>query len=348
MIAITRHHWSRDDGVRMLGLMKHAIAGAVAAAHLAACAGDERVSEPASSPAPLEITMHHVEVLDSRMAYRESGAGPTVVFLHGNPLSSRVWRDVIPHVSSSARCLAPDLIGMGDSDKPEIDYRFADHARYLDAWLDAVVTGDVVFVGYDWGGSLAMDWAARHPERVRGLVVFETFLRPMEWSQWPPKGAELFRALRTPSVGEKMVLEENQFLARSLDNGTKRRLDEAERAAYYAPYMTPASRRPLLQWPREIPIEGEPADVTSIVRHYDQWLASSPGVPKLLLTFESPAGLHPSPTGSPAMVEWARANVAALDVATLGPAGHHAPEDVPDAIGRAIAEWLERKELVRR
>jgi haloalkane dehalogenase len=244
--------------------------------------------------------------------------------------------------------LAPDLIGMGDSGKPDIDYRFADHARYLEAWLDTVVSGPVVFVGYDWGGSLAMDWAARHPDRVRGLVVFETFLRPMRWNEWPAKGVELFQALRTPVVGEKMVLDENQFLARSLENGTKRRLDEAERAAYYAPYPTPASRRPLLQWPREIPIEGEPADVTSIVESYDQWLASSPTVPKLLLTFESPAGLHPSPTGSPAMVAWARANVAALEVAALGPAGHHAPEDAPDAIGRAIAEWLERHAIVPR
>ncbi len=289
--------------------------------------------------------MHDVPILDSRMAYREAGSGPTVVFLHGNPMSSRVWRNVIPHVAGRARCLAPDLIGMGDSGKPAIPYRFADHVRYLDAWFDALELRDVVLVGYDWGGSLAMDWASRHPERVRGLVVFETFLRPLEWKEWPPKGVELFRALRTPGVGEKMVLEENQFLARSLTNGVKRRLGEEEAAAYYAPYGDAASRVPLLQWPREIPIEGEPADVAAVVVRYDAWLASSADVPKLLLTFPSPEGLHPSPTGSLAMVEWARANIAALDVVTLGPAGHHAPEDVPDEIGRAIAGWLERKRL---
>jgi haloalkane dehalogenase len=279
------------------------------------------------------------------MTYREAGAGPSVVFLHGNPTSSRVWRDVVPHLAGRAHCLAPDLIGMGDSGKPDIAYRFVDHARYLEAWFDAVGLRDVVLVGYDWGGALAMDWATRHPERTRGLVVFETFLRPMEWKEWSPAGAELFRALRTPGVGEQMVLEANQFLARSLANGIRRSIDDDERAAFYAPYPDPASRRPLLQWPREIPIEGEPADVTAIVTRYDAWLASSRAVPKLLLTFESPAGLQPSPTGSAITIAWARSNIASLEVMTLGPAGHHASEDQPHAIGQAIASWLERHEL---
>lgn len=241
--------------------------------------------------------------------------------------------------------LAPDLIGMGDSGKPDIPYRFADHARYLDAWLDAVAPGEVVLVGYDWGGALAMDWATRHPERARGLVVFETFLRPLQWKEWSPQGAELFRALRTPGVGEKMVLEANQFLARSIANGISRQLDEDERAAYYAPYPDPASRHPLLQWPREIPIEGEPADVTAVVSRYDAWLASSRAVPKLLLTFDLPAGLHPSPTGAPAMVDWARSNIPGLEVTNLGRAAHHAPEDQPHAIGQTISAWLDRHEL---
>jgi haloalkane dehalogenase len=279
------------------------------------------------------------------MTFREAGTGPTVVFLHGNPTHSRVWRNVMPHVAKHARCLAPDLIGMGDSGKPDIAYRFADHARYLDAWFDALALGDVVLVGYDWGGALAMDWAARHPQRARGLVLFETFLRPMEWKEWTAQGAELFRALRTPGLGEKMVLEENQFLARSLANGSRRRLDDDERAAYYAPYPDAASRRPLLQWPREIPIEGEPPDVTAVVARYGAWLASSSSVPKLLLTFQTPAELHPSPTSSPAVVAWARANIAQLEVAELGPAGHHAPEDVPHEIGQAVAGWLERHAL---
>jgi haloalkane dehalogenase len=283
---------------------------------------------------------HRIQVLNSFISFREAGAGSPVVFLHGNPMSSRVWRNVLPHVAGRARCLAPDLIGMGESGKPPVAYRFADHARYLDAWFDALALRDVVLVGYDWGGSLAMDWAARHPDRVRGLVVFETFLRPMEWKEWSPKGAELFRALRTTGVGEKMVLEANQFLARSLSNGIRRRIGDDEVAAYYAPYPDAVSRRPLLQWPREIPIDGEPSDVYAVLTRYDAWLARTPAVPKLLFAFDPPAELQPSPTGSPAMIDWARAHVAALDVVSLGPAGHHATEDVPNEIGEAIAAWL--------
>jgi haloalkane dehalogenase len=279
------------------------------------------------------------------MTFREAGSGSPIVFLHGNPLSSRVWRDVLPHVAAHGRCLAPDLIGMGDSGKPDIAYRFSDHARYLDACFDALGIQEVVLVGYDWGGSLAMDWAARHPERVRGLVLFETFLRPMHWSEWSPQGAELFRGLRTPGVGEKMVLDANQFLGRSLSNGIKRRIDDDERAAYHAPYADPAARRPLLQWPREIPIEGAPADVEAVFNRAGAWLASSAAVPKLLLTFDSPSGLQPSPTGSAAMIEWARSHIAALEITGLGEAGHHAPEDLPQEIGAAIAAWLGREGL---
>lgn len=285
------------------------------------------------------------EVLDSFMAYRELGSGPPVVFLHGNPLSSRVWREVLPWVAGRHRCLAPDLIGMGDSGKPDIAYRFVDHARYLDAWFEALGLGQVVLVGYDWGGALAMDWAARHPERVAGLVIFETFLRSMQWSEWSPKGKELFSALRAPGVGESIVLDENQFLERSLANGIQRKLSAADRAAYYAPYATAASRRPLLQWTREIPIEGEPADVAAIVERYDAWLSASAGVPKLLLAFDSPPGLQPSPTGSPATISWAREHVSHLELRPLGVAAHHAPEDRPTEIGQAIQEWLERQRL---
>jgi haloalkane dehalogenase len=285
--------------------------------------------------------IQRVSVLDSSIAYAEAGSGPTVVFLHGNPLPSRVWRNVIPGVSAHARCLAPDLIGMGESGKPDIGYRFADHARYLDAWFEALALRDVVLVGYDWGGVLALDWATRHPERVRGLVVFETFLRPLSWSEWTPQGAELFRGLRTPGVGEKMVLENNQFLARSLQNGVKRGLSEADAQAYAELYTEPVARKPMLQWTREIPIDGEPADVHAVVTRYDAWLAASP-VPKLLLGFERPKELQPSPTGSPATIAWARENVRALDVTMLPPAGHHAPEDVPNEIAEAIVAFLAR------
>lgn len=281
-----------------------------------------------------------VDVLDSYMAYQECGLGRAVVFLHGNPTSSYVWRNVIPMIAAEARCLAPDLIGMGKSGKPDLPYRFVDHARYLEAWFQALRLKDVVLVGYDWGGALALDWAARHPGHVRGVVVFETFLRPLAWREWPPLAAELFRALRTPGVGEQMVLEENQFLARSLDSGIKRTLTDEERAQYFAPFPTPASRRPVLQWPREIPIDGKPADVVSIVNRYIAWAASSSNVPKLLIAFDVPSVL-----GSADVVSWAQRSFAALDVALLGPAGHHAAEDLPHEIGASIAAWLESHAL---
>ncbi|MCY1060073.1 haloalkane dehalogenase [Nannocystis sp. SCPEA4] len=286
---------------------------------------------------PEPAIVRRLDVLDSFLSYREVGSGAPIVFLHGNPTSSYVWRNVLPLVAPRGRCLAPDLIGMGRSGKPDSAYRFQDHARYLDAWFDALALRDVVLVGFDWGGVLALDWARRHADRVRGVVVFETFLQSMRWSDYPPQGAELFRALRTPGVGEAMVLEQNVFLERSLGNGVKRGLAEGDRAEYYAPFPDPASRRPMLQWPREIPIDGEPADVAAVVDENGRWLAESPEIPKLLLTFDG-NGL----SNSPAVVAWAQRTMQNLEVVPLGAAGHHAPEDAPDAIGGAIVAWLDR------
>lgn len=276
-------------------------------------------------------------VLDSFLSYREAGSGAPIVFLHGNPTSSFVWRNVLPRVSARGRCLAPDLIGMGHSGKPESPYRFADHARYLDAWFSALDLREVTLVGLDWGGVLALDWARRHVERVRGVAVFETFLRPLAWSDFPAQGREFFRALRTPGLGEQLVLEQHEFLARSLANGVKNGLSDAARAEYYAPFAEPASRRPMLQWPRELPIDGEPADVAALIQKNAEWLATTRGIPKLLLTFDG-AGL----SNAPAVVEWAQSTFPNLDVVPLGPAGHHAPEDAPEAIGVALADWHER------
>jgi haloalkane dehalogenase len=284
-------------------------------------------------------TTHQLKVLDSFISYREAGTGSPIVFLHGNPTSSHVWRNVIPQLADRGRCLAPDLIGMGSSGKPDIAYRFADHSRYLDAWFEALDLRDVVLVGYDWGGVLALDWARRHPDRVRGVVVFETFLRPMHWSDWPPQGEQLFRSLRTPGVGEKLVLEQNEFLARSFANGVQHGLSESDRDVYQAPYPDAASRRPVLQWPREIPIDGEPADVAAVVERYDAWLARTPAKPALLLTFGD-TGLS-----APKIVEWARSSLPALEIVPLGRAGHHAPEDAPDEIAQAIRSWLTRHSL---
>jgi haloalkane dehalogenase len=283
--------------------------------------------------------MQVLDVLDSHVAYRDLGAGArTVVFLHGNPTSSYLWRDVLPHVTGQARCVAPDLIGMGDSGKPAIGYRFADHARYLDAFLDRLGLSEPVLVGHDWGGVLALDWAARHPDRIAGIVLLETFLRPLTWAMYPPGPAEHFRKLRAPGTGERMVLDENWFLDFAL-RATSPDISEETLAVYNAPYPTRESRLPMLQWPREISIDGEPADVTARVEAYGDWLAGSPAVPKLLLTIAA-QGLF-----IPEVRQWCADHATALEIEDIGPAGHQAPEDQPDAIGRAVADWLTRHGL---
>ncbi|MGW5378242.1 haloalkane dehalogenase [Nocardia sp. NPDC003999] len=284
--------------------------------------------------------MPTVDVIDSFINYRDTGAGEIpVVFLHGNPTSSHLWRNVIPHVADRTRVLAPDLIGMGESGKPDSAYRFTDHAAYLDAWFDALGLDRVVLVGHDWGGALGMDWAARHPGRVRGIALIETFLRPMRFDELPPLGAELFRKFRS-AEGERMILEENIFIEFNLPKGVAD-LSPEDHDVYRAPYPTPASRKPLLVWPREFPLDGEPADVVALVRNYDDWAAATPEVPKLLMALENGVGL-----GSAEAIDWAASTFASAEVVAIPPAGHHAPEDRPDEIGRAVAQWLDRHALV--
>nr|WP_265934410.1 haloalkane dehalogenase [Actinacidiphila bryophytorum] len=287
------------------------------------------------------MPMPAVDVLDSSMAYREAGTGAPFVFLHGNPTSSHLWRNVLPGVAERARCLAPDLIGMGDSGKPDSGYRFTDHARYLDAWFDALDLHDVVLVGHDWGGALAFDWAARHPGRTRGVAFLETIMRPMSWSEFPASAQQIFRAFRTPGAGEQLVLEENVFIEQALPAGVAGGLSDADLAAYRRPYPTPESRRPLLEWPRAMPLDGEPADVVARIEEYGRWLAATPEVPKLLLAFDPGPGIM---IAGP-VLEWCRTAVAALEVAECGPAGHHAPEDQPDRIAAALASWADRHGL---
>jgi haloalkane dehalogenase len=273
--------------------------------------------------------MPTVDVLDSTIHYERAGDSP-FVYLHGNPTSSHVWRNVLPRTGG----LAPDLIGMGRSGKPDIPYRFADQARYLDAWFDALELEDVTLVGYDWGGALAFDWAARHPERVRGIAFFETILKPLAWDEYPPAARERFRAFRSPGIGERLVLEENVFITQALTATVLTPLSDADYATYAAPYPTPESRRPLLEWSRSSPIGGEPADMVARVESYDAWLATS-DVPKLLLTFDS----SPTLLIGPELTAWCAANIANLEIRPCGPAGHLAPEDQPEAIATAVADW---------
>jgi len=274
-------------------------------------------------------------VLDTAMAYVEAGAGDPVVFLHGNPTSSYLWRNVIPHVERLGRCLAPDLVGMGDSGKaPAGSYRFADHARYLDAWLDALaLERNVTLVMHDWGSALGFHWAHRHPDRVRGLVYMEALVRPVSWVEWPDSARKIFQAMRSPA-GEDMVLAKNVFVERILPASVLRGLTEAEMAVYRRPYLEPGeSRRPTLTWPRQIPIDGEPADVTAIVDGYARWLATS-DIPKLFVNAD------PGTILTGAQREFCRTWPNQQEVTVTGT--HFIQEDSPAEIGQAIAAFLAR------
>ena len=271
-----------------------------------------------------------VRVLDTEMAYVETGAGEPAVFLHGNPTSSYLWRNVIPHVEPVARCLAPDLIGMGDSGPaPSGSYRFADHARYLDAWFQALrLTHNVTLVGHDWGSALAFHWAHRHPERVRGIVYMEGIVRPLKWEEWPEAARAIFQAMRSPA-GEEVVLQKNVFVERILPASVLRELTPAEMDAYRRPFREPGERRrPMLSWPREIPLDGEPADVVAIVGGYARWQASS-HVPKLFIN------AHPGSILVGPQREFCRTWPNQQEVTARG--SHFIQEDSPAEIGRAVA-----------
>ena len=270
------------------------------------------------------------------MAYVELGAGDPIVFLHGNPTSSYLWRNVIPHVAGLGCCIAPDLIGMGDSDKladsNADSYRFVEHRHYLDALLEQLdVRERVVLVVHDWGSALGFDWAKRHPDAVAGIAYTEAIVRPVTWDEWPDSARRVFQGFRSVA-GEEMVLTKNVFVERVLPGSIMRRLDSEELAEYRRPFVEPGEgRRPTLTWPRQIPIEGEPADVTAIVAGYAEWLSRSP-VPKLLVRADPGAILNGAP------LEFARSWPNQHEVTV--PGSHFLQEDSPDQIGTAIAEWI--------
>jgi haloalkane dehalogenase len=285
---------------------------------------------PAADPHP----RRRVRVLDTELAYVDTGTGDPVVFLHGNPTSSYLWRNVIPHVAGAGRCLAPDLVGMGESGKaPGGAYAFADHARYLDAWFDALGLRRVTLVVHDWGSALGFHWARRHPERVRGVAYMEAIVRPVTWADWPEAARKIFQAMRSPA-GEELVLQKNVFVERILPASVLRGLTPEELERYRAPYREPGeSRRPTLTWPRQIPIDGEPADVVALVGAYAAWLAASP-LPKLFVNADPGSIL----TG--AQREFCRTWPNQDEVTVRGT--HFLQEDSPDEIGRAVAAFVRR------
>ena len=282
-----------------------------------------------------ELPKKTIEVNGKRMAYVEMGEGDPIVFQHGNPTSSYLWRNIMPHLAHQGRCIAVDLIGMGDSDKldnPGPDsYRYVEHREYLfAAWEALGITDRVTLVIHDWGSALGFDWAQQHPAAVLGIAFMEGIVRPVTWDEWPERITPLFQGFRS-EAGESMVLEKNVFVEKVLPGSVIRGLSEAEMEVYRRPFLNPGEdRRPTLTWPRQIPLDGEPADVAGIAAVYSEWLQES-DCPKLLVNAEPGAILVGDQR------EFCRSwkNISEVTV----PGIHFLQEDSPHEIGAAIAAW---------
>lgn len=287
-------------------------------------------------PAPNALPKKFIEIDGKRMAYAETGSGDPIVFQHGNPTSSYLWRNVMPALAGHGRCIAVDLIGMGDSDKLDDSgpnrYTYAEHRDYLfAAWEQLGVTADVTLVLHDWGSALGFDWARCHPERVRGIAYMEAIVRPLTWAEWPEAARSVFQGFRS-DAGEAMVIEKNVFVERVLPASVIRELSDQEMAEYRRPFAEPGEgRRPTLTWPRQIPIDGEPQDVHAVVEENAKWLATC-GTPKLFVNADPGSILVGPPR------EFCRGFPNQTEVTVSGL--HFIQEDSPSEIAAAIADWM--------
>ncbi|EHK22813.1 uncharacterized protein TRIVIDRAFT_53919 [Trichoderma virens Gv29-8] len=294
-----------------------------------------------SSAFPYE--KNKVEVLGSHMAYVEVGtssSGSVAVFLHGNPTSSYLWRNIFPHVAKDSRCIVPDLIGFGDSDKVAgLEYRVFDHQRYIDAFLDTVLpTERITFVIHDWGSALGLDWASRHEDRVAGIVVMEWIAALNNWNTRDPTFIDLFTKFRTPEVGRTMIIDENFFVEKLLPMGVIRGLTEEEMAHYRRPFQTPADREPTWRFPNEIPIGGTPMEVAEKVNNYTAWFVATE-IPKLFFWVKPGTFIREQ--------DFERLSGQMKNVKTifLGAGSHFVQEDYPHSVGQEIAEWKAESKL---
>jgi haloalkane dehalogenase len=287
-------------------------------------------------PSKMPYQKKRLPVNGYNMSYVQSGTGDPIVFLHGNPTSSYLWRNIIPYCESLGRCIAPDLIGMGDSDKLSPSgpdrYSFVEHRQFLDGLLESLgVDHNVTLVVHDWGSALGFDWANRHRDAIAAIAYMEALVKPLQWSEWPKAVTPVFRGFRSPA-GEAMVLENNVFIEQVLPGAVIRKLTDEEMSHYRAPFDQPGEdRRPTLSWPRQIPIDGKPEDVVAIVDNYSQWLSHC-DVPKLFINANPGAILRGEPR------EFCRRWPNQTEITVLG--SHFIQEDSPDEIGLAIADWI--------
>lgn len=277
-----------------------------------------------------------VDVEGSRLHYVEEGSGDPILFLHGNPTSSYLWRNIIPYVSGLGRAIAPDLIGFGASDKPDLEYGFFDHVTYVDGFIETLGLDRITLVLHDWGSALGFHYAARNSDKIKALAFMESIVAPVRsWSDLHPDMQALFKAFRTPDKGWEMIVDQNMFVERVLPGAIVRDLSEEEMAHYRKPFLEAKSRKPVWRWPNEIPIEGSPADVVEAVASYSNWLRDS-AHPKLLFQAK-PGTLIRAP-----VVEWCQARLPNLETVDIGHGIHFVQEDAPHEIGAGLAEWIPR------
>jgi haloalkane dehalogenase len=285
-----------------------------------------------SISADFPFKSNYVEVHGSKIHYVDEGSGDPILFLHGNPTSSYLWRNIIPHLTDQGRCIAPDLIGMGKSDKPDLAYRFFDHVRYVEGFIEQLGLKNITLVIHDWGSALGFHYAMRHENNIKGIAFMEALIKPMNWSDFPSDFKMGFKLFRTPGIGWLMISVMSMFVKQILPQAVVRKLSAEEKGYYGDPYKTVQSRKPVRQWPCEIPIEGKPADVYEVMFNYNQKLQESE-VPKLLF-YAAPGGIIDSKK-----VEWCKNNLKNLSTVNIGEGLHFIQEDNPHLIGSELARW---------
>lgn len=291
------------------------------------------MSDTREISAAFPFESRYVEVHGSKLHYVDEGNGDPILFLHGQPTSSYLWRNIIPHVSSLGRAIAPDLIGFGKSDKPDIEYRFLDHAKYIEGFIEALNLQNITFVIHDWGSALGFHYAMRNENNVKGIAFMEAIIATTpSWNDFPPDFRSIFQGFRTPEVGWDMLVNRNMFIEVILPSAIVRKLTEEEMNRYREPFADPATRKPVWRWPNELPIEGEPVDVAKAVATYNEKLQQS-ALP-MLLFHASPGAIMP-----PAMIEWCRSHLKNLKTVDIGAGIHYLQEDNPHLIGSELAAW---------
>jgi haloalkane dehalogenase len=272
---------------------------------------------------------HYLEVEGSKIHYIDEGEGNPVLFIHGNPTSSYLWRNIIPYMKKHGRCFAPDLIGMGKSDKPDIEYRFVNHFKFIEGFIKKMALKNITLVLHDWGSALGFHYAMRYPENIKGIAFMEAIIKTSTWKEFPRDFKVGFKLFRTPIVGWFMIVVMNVFVKQILPKAIVRSLTDKERSQYQEPFRRMKDRKPIWRWPQEIPIDGSPADVTQIVNDYNKKLQETE-IPKLLFY------AHPGGIINAGMVTWCKDNLKNLDVVD------YLQEDNPHLIGSELSHWYKK------